>query len=291
MKRYTIYSYILLLLLLLLLFSCVGTKNSGDVDKSNDDISPLEKVVVVSNSDSDGVVDILDSEPISLPVILESPVMAASESKPIQHLKDSPKDLPTLLMNTEVSNDKKMVNINDLNINTGEMSYDIPLNMEVGKVHTVRLRISRKTGNSNLTVGFENDTTVYKIETGSVMSVLLLDPNPDGVNKQFEIVNLTNGQQALEDDGRVNEWSWVVTPIRGGEGKLKLIINITKQTEFGPMERSITVFEKDIDISTNHKYSIRKFLYDNWEWFASSVAIPFFVFLWRKRKYILSHIK
>jgi hypothetical protein len=191
---------------------------------------------------------------------------------------------------TALETTEPVVDPDELDMNTGSMVYDIPLNMQVGKAHTVKLRISRKK-NNNIAVGFTNDTTVYEIETSGVMEVKLFDPNPEGVNKQFEIVSLTDGIQALENDERWNEWTWGVTPIRAGEGKLKLIINIKKKTDFGDMNRSITVFEKDIEIKSNHKYFVRKFFYDNWEWFASSIAIPLSIFAWKRREDIMKIFK
>ncbi len=355
MKRLTLFLFIILL------YSCAGTKNSGDGNAydDNDNLPSVEEFNEMSNGtsddnylmddDGDGVPDIVDEYPntYDVPVALEeefvlteemmvesmemmedqmqveeesmmvspvltpkpqgsgntSPVMVMEDEQmmvehsmvmedeqPMVALENTTDESVMVVDNTTaVTSEPEVVNPDDLNM--GEMSYDIPLSMTVGEAHTVRLRISRKTGNPSLTVGFKNDTTVYRIETGSVMTVLLLDPNPEGVNKQFEIVNLTNGQQALEDDGRINEWSWGVTPTRGGECKLKLVINITKQTEFGPLERSITVFEKDIEISANHRYSIRRFFYTNWEWFASSIAIPLSIFIWRKREDIMKIFK
>jgi len=178
----------------------------------------------------------------------------------------------------------------ELDLNTGSMVYDCPTEMVVGDAHIVKLRISRKK-NNNISVGFSNDTTIYEIETSEVMEVILSDPNPDGVNKQFDIKPLTDGVQALENDERYNEWTWGVTPIRSGGGKLKLVINIKKKTDFGNMNRSITVFEKDINITADHIYSIRRFFYNNWEWFASSVAIPLVVFGWKRREKLLGFLR
>lgn len=256
------------------------------------------------DDDADGVPDIMDREPVMAtspePIVTESESihvvnsnnMAVESSSngsgavalPTPVVDNTPQPAPVVVDGVTP------VNPNQLDLNKGSMSYDIPLNMQVGKAHTVRLRISRKK-NNNISVGFTHDTTVYEIETSGVMEVKLYDPNPEGVNKQFEIVQMTDGVQALENDERYNEWTWGVTPVRSGEGKLKLIINIKKKTEFGDMNRSITVFEKDIEIKSNHKYFVRKFFYDNWEWFASSIAIPLSIFAWKRREKLIAILR
>jgi hypothetical protein len=291
-----------------MLFSCAGIKNTGNNgDGQNDGYSVDElpsieesSVEYMYDSDADGVPDYYDLEPSYEvnPLHIEEYMMMDPSPTHVNRPPKTGSIRPSGNVNgVYVGDSDEISNINVQKITpdvvdfrTGSMVYDIPLNMEVGKSHTVKLRISRK-DNKNITVGFTNDTTVYKIETSGVMEVLLFDPNPEGVNKQFEIVNLTDNEQALEDDGRYNEWTWGVTPIRSGEGKLKLIINIKKQTEFGVKKRSITVFEKDIEISSNSKYFIRKFFYDNWEWFASTIAIPFVIFGWKRRDKIVEILK
>lgn len=182
-------------------------------------------------------------------------------------------------------NDK--VNINESKLD-GMIAYSVPEKMQVGKNYIVKVRITKDTVKQTLIIGDHeipiNDPSVKSIITiesvriAPIMSSALISPN-----NSFEIKALSTEFQDIEDQG-YTEWSWNVNPVKSGENVLKLIVKVRIVKDGEETFKDIVVFEKNIHTKANISYSVFQFVKEQWEWLASSIVIPIFLWWFNNRK-------
>ncbi len=160
--------------------------------------------------------------------------------------------------------------------NKGYVVYNIPTIMNVRDTYQVSLRISKTTVNIYEELeGVVKKTTIPITET---MEVKLIDPSPLD-NKIFSIVPDNHGEQLIEDGNEVTKWTWNVTPLKSGKANLKIVIAIIKNGH-----KKETVYQDNIVIKTNPGKTIPIFIEKYWQWFLSTLIIPFGVWLYNRKK-------
>lgn len=169
----------------------------------------------------------------------------------------------------------------------GKMAYGVPDTMIVGKSYDVTLIITKEMTKERENIMIQqidnNSRTVSKISindirVGSVMIAELIDGSGN-----FEITPTSTAEQNIEDFDQT-EWRWVVKPLKSGNNPLRLVVKVRVYTDEGSYLKDIPVFDKDIYVQSNIKYTAGNWLSENWEWFMSTLVIPIFLYFWNKRK-------
>jgi hypothetical protein len=110
------------------------------------------------------------------------------------------------------------------------------------------------------------------------MEVKLVDPSPID-DKTFSIVPDNDAEQLIEDGNEVTKWSWNVTPLKSGGANLKIVVAIIKNGN-----KKETVYQDNVNVKTNPGKTIPIFIGKYWQWFLSTLIIPFGVWLYNKKK-------
>lgn len=180
------------------------------------------------------------------------------------------------------------LDVKSINVNKGLVAYSVPLEMKVGEEYTVKVRITKQKDKTVLIVGdnqipISDDTANVRVESIRVSSVM--SASLYGKKGDFEIESTSTEFQNIEDFG-YTEWSWLVTPLKGGQNNLKLNIKIRIQDNGQDFYKDITVFEKKVKVKSNITSSFFDFVKQNWEWFMSVIFIPLirWLFLWWKKR-------
>ena len=160
--------------------------------------------------------------------------------------------------------------------NKGYVAYHIPTIMNVRDMYQVSLRISKTTINIYEELeGVVKTTTIPITET---MEVRLIDPSPLD-NKIFSIVPDNDAEQLIEDGNEVTKWTWNVMPLKSGKANLKIVVSIIKNGH-----KKETAYQDNIVIRTNPVKTIPIFIDKYWQWFLSTLIIPFGVWLYNRKK-------
>ena len=171
----------------------------------------------------------------------------------------------------------------------GIIVYSIPDNMKIGKLYTIRLRISKDKNKTEMIVGDRhipiNDTsikstiTIESVRVESIMSAQLLS-----IDGKIEIKPQSTEFQNIEKSG-YTEWEWSVKPIKSGNCVLKLLVKV-RIKDSGDFFKDITVFDRKIEIKPDIVYTIINFLKNYWQWIMTSIIIPIIVYVYKRRKII-----
>ena len=222
------------------------------------------------DKDQDGVSDYQDKE--SLMIGTKDNVVQPNKKTPKQHKKENK-------VNTIIKEVRPH----------GLIAYSVPTQMQVGSEYSVKIRISKQNNRTVLLIGnreipISDNLDSVKIETitvSPVMSASLLSSKND-----FEITSLSTEIQNIDQDG-YTEWEWNVIPLKGGENNLKLNVKIRIKEDGNDYYKDITVFQRKIKVKSNLSYSIKDFIFKNWEWFLGVIFIPIFQrfwLFWKKKK-------
>ena len=161
-------------------------------------------------------------------------------------------------------------------INNGHVVYHIPPIMSVRDTYQVSLVISKTT--LNIYEDFEGVVKTTTIPITETMEVKLIDPSPMD-DKTFSIVPDNEAEQLIEDGNEVTKWTWNVTPLKSGGANLKIVVSIIKNGH-----KKETVYQDNIHIKTNPGKTIPIFIGKYWQWFLSTLIIPFGIWLYNKKK-------
>lgn len=160
-------------------------------------------------------------------------------------------------------------------VSLGGLVYEIPDTMRLGKTYLIRVRIERETGKTNITAELGKVRTAT-IKTTSSMQVELVDPAPTD-KKHFDI-SANNSQVQMIEDSEWTEWSFNVTPLRGGSTQLHLVVSIIK----GDLKKQI-VYRDAVLVQTDVKVVAGNFWNKYWQWLFTTFLIPLFLW-WKNRK-------
>jgi hypothetical protein len=160
--------------------------------------------------------------------------------------------------------------------NKGHVAYHIPTIMYVRDTYQVSLVISKTS--VNIYEDFEGVVKTTTIPITETMEVKLIDPSPMD-DKTFSIVPDNEAEQLIEDGNEVTKWTWNVTPLKSGGANLKIVVSIIKNGH-----KKETVYQDNIYIKTNPGKTIPIFIGKYWQWFLSTLIVPFGIWLYNKRK-------
>jgi len=166
------------------------------------------------------------------------------------------------------------------NFNLGDINYVVDDTMIIGNTTEINMTISHNVENSTIISEVEtftnNNLHTEEIRIAPVMKAKLIDPA--GIN--FRIIPTTSEEQFLEDND-YTLWTWNVTPLLKGENELKLVVDIIIDNK----NKSIQVFEGVIHVYSNTTIIeiILIFISKNWMYLLSSLIIPFFIFLYKRK--------
>lgn len=285
-------------LFLFMVFSCKPVQSLSDNVPGSTPIVSDEKSVRIYDYDKDGVPDKYDKCPNVRGSIenMGCPDIEERESIIVKSLPDiekqneltlSPEKQNKLRKNKKVEqkqiNKEKVITQTKKEIRPrGLIAYSVPNEMHVGEEYSVKVRISKQNDKTVLLVGDReipisdnlDSVKVESITVSPVMSASLLSSKKD-----FEITSLSTDIQNIDDEG-YTEWAWSVSPLQGGENNLKLNVKIRIKEDGNDYYKDITVFERKIKVKSNLGYSIKDFVFNNWEWFMGAIFIPLFQWLW-----------
>lgn len=198
------------------------------------------------------------------------------ETKPSETKEINPESSKLIIIKSKI----KIVEIKNPHIkstrNTGHVAYHIPPIMNVRDTYQVSLVISKTT--VNIYEDFEGVVKTTIIPITETMEVKLIDPSPID-DKTFSIVPDNEAEQLIEDGNEVTKWSWNVTPLKSGGANLKIVVAIIKNGH-----RKETVYQDNVHVKTNPGKTIPIFINKYWQWFLSTLFIPFGIWLYNKKK-------
>jgi hypothetical protein len=295
---------IIYILSIFILFSC-NTPKSAIKEKEKLDIDSTLKVqnvkldTIPSDIDNDGIVDSEDRCPeergpysnFGCPEVLalikdeiikkdDRDRNPASESG-IEIVKEEPtkpKKVIKVLDKTNVVND---------NPNLGLVAHSVPEKMEVGKTYTVKLRISKENNKIQLINGngvsiadanVDSKITIASIRVEPVMSARLIADS-----SKMTIQSTSTLIQDIEKEG-FTEWEWRLTPTKGGDIFLKIMVSVIVESENGTITKDIPVYDEVVVVKSNYIFSVKLFIKEYWQWITTTIIIPFVVWFYNRRK-------
>lgn len=155
----------------------------------------------------------------------------------------------------------------------GMLLYDIPDSMILSKLYTIKVRIQKKT--SSISKDGTRKPVESKIQTSGKMEVDLSDPNPEGA---FKITKINASQQIVETE-YYTEWIFNVIPTKSGEQSLNLVVSIISSDGVKQI-----VFEDAIFVKNKISIKIESFWEKHWQWVFSTILIPIFIYLWKRKQ-------
>jgi hypothetical protein len=187
------------------------------------------------------------------------------EAFPVEHLKI-----------IEVKNTKVIKQGN--NLSEGRIVYRIPNIMKVRSTYKVLVRISKSKATVSLYDSLKGTVMTSKIPVTETMEVKLIDLSPND-NKAFHISDGNSGVQIIEDGDTYTEWSWSVTPLIVGNSKLKIVVSVIRDNN-----KKDIVYEDTVEVEKDFFVQIMFFLKKYWQVLMTSIAIPFIVWIYKRRK-------
>lgn len=250
----------IIIFILLLFVSCKSSKDSV-VESS---VEPLvEPLVIDSNSLS------LQVEPL----VIESKSLQLETVSSFTNVIDSIRII-----------DKTVTFIDSVSVmeGFGTIAYNVPYNLRVNELSTIRLRISMGHNVSDVVLGDRdipivgvgsNDLVILEtIRISSLMRASLY--TDDGL---FEVSGVSSKEQTLLDGG-YTEWIWRIKPIKSGRHYIKMLITVS--------DRDIVVYEKQIPVESNWYFSFSNWVVRWWESLLAGLIVPIvipFIIWWRNR--------
>lgn len=150
----------------------------------------------------------------------------------------------------------------------GRILFNPPVDMRMGRTERVEVRVAQDE-TTNLTEGLQGRGTpeVEPIKVSAFMKARL-------VGDSFEITPLNEAEQLVAGD-TFTEWAWDVTPLKGGDQKLNLIVTVRLQLpSVGEETRDYPVIDRSIHVQVDPVFTAQRFLGANWQWLVTVIAIP-----------------
>jgi hypothetical protein len=91
--------------------------------------------------------------------------------------------------------------------------------------------------------------------------------------KDFRIVELNTRAQAILP-GHVAQWDFDVTPRRGGEHKLRLLVSLDVQQQDQSKPSNVAAYDHTIPVRSAPFYAVGRFLSSNWKWLGATLIVP-----------------
>lgn len=168
-------------------------------------------------------------------------------------------------------------------VNKGWIAYSVPEEMKVEKNFSVKVRISKKSGQSKAELILGNDDAINNPDYPSIAMIEDVKVSGEmsaelrGDLDAFKIVCLSTPTQNIDDES-YTEWDWIVTPKKGGQNHLKLVVKLKD------LNKDIIVFNKNINVKSNVPVVVKGFFEKYWQWLMTTIIIPIFIYFWNKKK-------
>jgi ribosomal protein S28E/S33 len=267
--------HLIIILIGLVLFSCKATYKSAKGKSSSNlptDSSAIKTntVIMAPPPEPEKEVEVKTSSgQIKKKVIITESMIIIPESKP----SSSPKPKKVLQPHRGAKNSGIANSVPEFNM--GEIIYQIPDSMKIGKVSEVFVRISATKNSVNITSNVTGPVITNVIKVSETMEVELIDPTLES----FKIVQNNKAKQIIENDSTFTEWRWDVTPAKAGFKSLKIVVSIIRGDE-----TKQTVYMDSILVKSDPIYQTKGFFEKYWQWLMSTIVIPFVVWFWKRRK-------
>lgn len=285
---------ILYILILIFVTSCASKDMSVERMKrtpaSDDTVIMYE---YVADSDGDGISDDIDECPntAGVPEFNGCPpppppleIMAVEEPQEIEDIE------PTITYSEAPIAESRESRVTETKINAivyedagyGDINYIMEDTMVVGKSTIVNMTISDSIDRGiiiNQIESFtEENTITTTIRIAPVMRAKLVDPSG---GENFTIVPITEEEQLIENN-EFTKWEWDVTPLKEGNNKLKLTVDIIIDDK----TKNVEVYEDFIYVYSDKTWwnNFVDFMGENWKWFLSTLIIPLLIWLYKSRK-------
>lgn len=150
----------------------------------------------------------------------------------------------------------------------GRILFNPPADMKMGRTERVEVRVAQDQA-TDLTEGLRGRGApeIEPIKVSTFMKARL-------TGDSFEITPLNEAEQLVAGD-TFTEWAWDVTPLRGGDQKLNLIVTVRLQLpSVGEETRDYPVIDRAIHVQVDPVFSAKRFVGANWQWLISVLAIP-----------------
>ena len=185
--------------------------------------------------------------------------------------------IPMKGVRANVIDNTKIVKENS-SLSEGRIVYKIPERMKVRSTYKVLVRISKSKKTISIYEKLSGDVVTSTLPVTETMDVKLIDISPED-RKEFNIIEINSSEQIVEDGDTYTEWSWNVTPIHVGSSKLKIIISVIRDKG-----KKDIVYEDTVIVEKDILVQIGFFFESYWQLLLTSIAIPFIVFLYKRRK-------
>lgn len=288
--------YIFFLFISLVLFSC-RTAKENDI---NNDIVNNEKVfendtllVVNLDTDGDGVLDSKDNCPEQFGTdSLGCPKLSyiVYEKNEVEEYNRIKLDEQQVIKRIEKHENKTQLKVIDRTSNSklndtthGWIAYSVPEEMKVAKSYSIKVRISKKTGQTKADLILGNHDAINNPQLPSIATIedvkvsgeMSAELRADG--ESFDIKALSTPVQNIDNES-YTEWEWIVTPKKSGSSPIKLIIKVKE------LNKDIVVFNKSIKIQKNVTVAVEGFFEKYWQWLMTTIIIPIFLYFWNRKK-------
>jgi hypothetical protein len=152
------------------------------------------------------------------------------------------------------------------------MLFNPPAEMQVDQPEVIVVRLTRDPANTELTTNVpgSGDPVVEQVPyVGMTMRVTL-------EGDAFAINALSDEEQIVPDEGYA-QWSWQVTPIRGGTQQLFLTAAVSIELAKDDVKsRTLPVIQRDVNVQVNPLSTASRFLQDNWQLLISLPVVTTF---------------
>jgi len=159
----------------------------------------------------------------------------------------------------------------------GRIVYKIPDVMKIRSTYKVLVRIAKSKATVSLYDSLSGNVITSRIPVTETMEVKLIDVSPKD-NKNFDIVELNNAVQLVENGDTYTEWSWGVTPIKLGNSNLKIVVSVIKNDN-----KKDIVYEDTVMVEKDILVQIIFFFKKYWQVLLTSIVIPLVVWIYKKR--------
>lgn len=262
--------YLFLIIFIIFLSCCKST------DKISYDLNHNDTTTLKNNSKTleDSVSKSIDSVYYEEQVVVGLPLQSIPKKK---------------LAKKEVV--KKEVTVVDYeNITEGNITYYIPDSMITNKTYRIYMVLSAPQKKLKLIIMNQknpyetidsNKIVIDKVKLGNTMNATLLDPT-----KSFNITPIGDETKVL-DTAKSEKWLWDIVPLKEGSFPLILKVEIVTDKDGKERKTNLEVFNKQLIIKAEKipiYIKILNFISNNWEFFVSSLIIPFGIWLYNNRK-------
>ena len=253
----------ILLLLLLFVASCTTVKKL-----------PVQKEVIKTDSlkNDTSVIcqDIVENKMVYTAPMVSSGHGKQTAPKVVQAADDELDKEPINITVVDVDNDR----VYNKTTQMGNVVYKIPNVMHVRNSYQVLVRISKS--EANIYENINGEVSHSKIPITETMQVNLIDDSPTD-SKNFDIVKDNDSIQMVDTNGTYTQWTWNVTPLKVGTGKLKVVISIIRDGK-----KKDVVYEDSVSVKMDLPKQIKFWFNKYWQWLITSIIIPFVVWLYKK---------